>query len=179
MGIFSKAFTKTHVHEERARKERLSFQGIEAFQGGAAATRRSREEAKAPPEPRGRSQSDARSMMPGKLRRMISRTKEQSARSLGLDQKSVGEKEFFDLDDSYLDARRAEKKNRIRGTFPARRSPWDALDPDGHWRTTWDGGDAALCVWRGRGERRESTAGSRRRREVTAGSRRTPRVYGG
>ncbi|KAK7247797.1 voltage-gated potassium channel [Aureococcus anophagefferens] len=55
--------------------------------------------------------------------------------------------EFFDLDDSYIDARTVEHEAVLRGHYPARGSPWAALDPSAPWRTWWDAWMLALVVY--------------------------------
>ena len=55
--------------------------------------------------------------------------------------------EFFDLDDSYIDARTVEHEAVLRVHYPARSSPWAALDPSAPWRTWWDAWMLALVVY--------------------------------
>ncbi|KAH8046918.1 voltage-gated potassium channel [Aureococcus anophagefferens] len=55
--------------------------------------------------------------------------------------------EFFDLDDSYIDARTVEHEAVLRVHYPARGSPWAALDPSAPWRTWWDAWMLALVVY--------------------------------
>ena len=92
--------------------------------------------------------SDGSSSPPPRRAPLLKRLSRRMSDSLAhITQHAEPHSEFFDLDDSYIDAKTVEHEAVLRVHYPARLSPWAALDPSAPWRTWWDAWMLALVVY--------------------------------